>query len=132
MRPRAAARLSGTCACTTVVHAVLPEMRRRKDGLIVNITSIAGKRTISKLAGSAYCASKFGMNSLGAPAAPPRSFDAVLAKILVSGEALPDSAQLGFSFSSSSSPPAAKDPCLDELPFDREAFHKKNLETARG
>ena len=57
-----------------LVHAVLPLMRKQgkasegqlKDGgLIVNITSIAGKNTISTLAGSAYCASKFAMNSLG-------------------------------------------------------------------
>ena len=47
-----------------MVHAVLPQMRRQKDGLIINITSIAGKRTISDLAGSSYCASKFAMNSL--------------------------------------------------------------------
>jgi NADP-dependent 3-hydroxy acid dehydrogenase YdfG len=48
-----------------LVHAVLPHMRAQSDGLIVNITSIAGKRTISTLAGSSYCASKFAMNSLG-------------------------------------------------------------------
>jgi hypothetical protein len=48
-----------------LIHAVLPCMRAQQDGLIVNITSIAGKRTISKLAGSSYCASKFAMNSLG-------------------------------------------------------------------
>lgn len=48
-------------------------MRKRKNGLIINIASIAGKRTISPLAGSSYCASKFGMNSLGAPhGSPPR------------------------------------------------------------
>jgi NAD(P)-dependent dehydrogenase (short-subunit alcohol dehydrogenase family) len=48
-----------------LVHAVLPQMREQQDGLIINITSIAGKRTISTLAGSSYCASKFAMNSLG-------------------------------------------------------------------
>ena len=48
-----------------LIHAVLPHMRAQQDGLIINITSIAGKRTISKLAGSSYCASKFAMNSLG-------------------------------------------------------------------
>jgi NADP-dependent 3-hydroxy acid dehydrogenase YdfG len=48
-----------------MVHAVLPVMREQRDGLIINVTSISGKRTISDLAGSAYCASKFGMGSLG-------------------------------------------------------------------
>ena len=42
-----------------VVHAALPVMRKQRDGLIINITSISGKRTISDLAGAAYCASKF-------------------------------------------------------------------------
>ena len=48
-----------------VVHAALPQMRAQQDGLIINVTSISGKRTISDLAGSAYCASKFAMESLG-------------------------------------------------------------------
>jgi NADP-dependent 3-hydroxy acid dehydrogenase YdfG len=48
-----------------LIHSVLPVMREQQDGLIINITSIAGKRTISNLAGSAYCASKHAMNSLG-------------------------------------------------------------------
>jgi NADP-dependent 3-hydroxy acid dehydrogenase YdfG len=48
-----------------VVHAILPVMREQRDGLIINISSIAGRRTISTLAGSAYCASKHAMSSLG-------------------------------------------------------------------
>ena len=36
-----------------VVHAALPQMRHQQDGLIINVTSISGKRTISDLAGSA-------------------------------------------------------------------------------
>ena len=47
-----------------VIHSVLPAMRARKEGVIINITSIAG-RTATTLAGAAYCASKFGMNALG-------------------------------------------------------------------
>jgi len=46
-----------------MIHAVLPAMRRQRDGLIVNVSSMAGKR-ISGIAGTAYAASKHGMNGL--------------------------------------------------------------------
>ncbi len=46
------------------LHAVLPQMRARKDGLIINISSIAGRRAAA-LGGVAYCASKFAMGALG-------------------------------------------------------------------
>lgn len=47
------------------IHAALPDMRRRQGGLIVNVSSIAGKRAM-KLGGAGYCASKFAMTALGA------------------------------------------------------------------
>jgi NADP-dependent 3-hydroxy acid dehydrogenase YdfG len=47
-----------------LLHAVLPGMRQRRDGLIVSISSIAGKRALP-LAGPAYCASKFAATALG-------------------------------------------------------------------
>ena len=47
-----------------VLHAVLPGMRERRDGLIVNVSSIAGKRALP-LAGAAYAASKFAATALG-------------------------------------------------------------------
>lgn len=46
------------------MYSVLPQMRERKDGLIINISSIAGKRAYA-LGGVAYCASKFAMTALG-------------------------------------------------------------------
>jgi NADP-dependent 3-hydroxy acid dehydrogenase YdfG len=46
------------------MYAVLPQMRQRRDGLIINISSISGKRAMD-LGGIAYCASKFAMTALG-------------------------------------------------------------------
>jgi NADP-dependent 3-hydroxy acid dehydrogenase YdfG len=46
-----------------MIHAVLPAMRGQQDGLIVNISSMAGRR-VSGIAGTAYTASKHGMNGL--------------------------------------------------------------------
>jgi NADP-dependent 3-hydroxy acid dehydrogenase YdfG len=46
-----------------MIHAVLPAMRRQQDGLIVNVSSMAGRR-VSGIAGTAYTASKHGLNGL--------------------------------------------------------------------
>lgn len=45
-------------------QATLPKMRARKEGTIINISSIAGKRAIA-LGGIAYSASKFAASALG-------------------------------------------------------------------
>ena len=42
-------------------RAALPELRRRGGGLIVNISSLAGKNPFA--GGAAYCASKAGLNA---------------------------------------------------------------------
>jgi NADP-dependent 3-hydroxy acid dehydrogenase YdfG len=55
------ANLDGAFYC---IHAVLPGMLERRDGVIINISSIAGKRP-GPLGGAAYAASKFGMRALG-------------------------------------------------------------------
>ncbi len=52
---------SGAYHC---IREVLPAMRSRRDGVIINISSIAGKRAIA-LGGVVYCASKFAMTALG-------------------------------------------------------------------
>jgi NAD(P)-dependent dehydrogenase (short-subunit alcohol dehydrogenase family) len=47
-----------------VMHSALPAMRRRRDGLIFNIVSVAGRR-IFPLAGVPYSASKFAQAAIG-------------------------------------------------------------------
>ena len=53
--------LDGAFYC---IHAVMPSMIARQDGVIINVVSIAGKRA-TPLGGVAYAASKFGMAALG-------------------------------------------------------------------
>jgi NADP-dependent 3-hydroxy acid dehydrogenase YdfG len=53
--------LDGAFYC---IHYVLPGMLERKDGVIININSMAGVRA-NPLGGVAYAASKFGMTALG-------------------------------------------------------------------
>jgi NADP-dependent 3-hydroxy acid dehydrogenase YdfG len=55
------ANLDGAFYC---IRAVLPDMVARKDGVIVNVVSVAGKRA-NPLGGAAYVAAKFGMGALG-------------------------------------------------------------------
>jgi len=52
---------TGTFNC---IHAVLPIMRKKRSGLIVNIVSLAGKRAML-VAGMPYCVSKFATDALG-------------------------------------------------------------------
>ena len=55
------ANMNGAFYCT---KAVFPQMLARKNGVIVNVVSIAGKRA-NPLGGAAYVAAKFGMGALG-------------------------------------------------------------------
>lgn len=56
-----AVNLTGTFHC---LHAVLPSMRDKGEGHIINIVSIAGKKVLA-LAGMPYCVSKFAQAALG-------------------------------------------------------------------
>jgi NAD(P)-dependent dehydrogenase (short-subunit alcohol dehydrogenase family) len=55
-----AGNLEGAFHC---MKAVLPQMRERRNGLIINVNSIAGKRA-NPLGGVAYVAAKFGLRGL--------------------------------------------------------------------
>jgi NADP-dependent 3-hydroxy acid dehydrogenase YdfG len=55
------ANLDGAFYC---IHEVLPQMRARKDGVIININSVSGKRS-GPLGGASYNAAKFGLSALG-------------------------------------------------------------------
>ena len=55
------ANLDGAFYCT---QAVFSQMADRKDGVIVNVVSVAGKRA-NPLGGAAYVAAKYGMGALG-------------------------------------------------------------------
>jgi NAD(P)-dependent dehydrogenase (short-subunit alcohol dehydrogenase family) len=59
-RKMVAANLDSAFHC---MLAVLPQMRQRRDGLIININSISGKRS-NPLGGLAYNAAKFGLRGL--------------------------------------------------------------------
>lgn len=65
--------------------AVLPDMRGRKSGTIINISSVAGKRAAA-LGGIAYCASKFAMTALGTAVANEVGPDGVRVTNVYPGE----------------------------------------------
>ena len=78
-----------------VIQAVLPGMRKRGDGLIFNVTSLAGSQSV-QLAGVPYSAAKSGQNSLG---------------LLANLEALPDGVRV-----TNVIPGETNTPILDDRP----------------
>lgn len=76
------ANLNGAFYCT---KAVLPQMLERKDGVIVNVVSVAGKRA-NPLGGAAYVAAKFGMAGLGLVLAAEEKDSGVRVSNLYPGE----------------------------------------------
>jgi NADP-dependent 3-hydroxy acid dehydrogenase YdfG len=67
------------------LYAVLPQMRARRDGLIIQVSSMAGKRALA-LGGVAYCASKFAMTALGTAAWNEEAANGVRVTNLYPGE----------------------------------------------
>ncbi len=68
-----------------LVHAVLPAMRARKAGLIVQVCSISGKR-VSVLGGVGYSASKFGQAALGLGVAREEAGNGIRSTVIYPGE----------------------------------------------
>lgn len=67
------------------MYAVLPQMRSRKDGLIVNISSISGKRAAA-LGGVAYNASKFAVAALSTSVANEEALNNIRVTSIFPGE----------------------------------------------
>ncbi len=74
--------LNGALYCT---HAVLPSMRARKDGLIINISSWAG-RFETYLTGPAYNASKHAMAAMTASLNDEECVNGIRACVIYPGE----------------------------------------------
>ena len=68
-----------------LVHAFLPAMRARRNGLIIQICSIAGLRA-SILAGAGYSASKFGQAALGIGISLEEGGNGVRSSVIYPGE----------------------------------------------
>lgn len=75
--------LDGTFYCC---HAVLPSMRARKDGVVINVSSWFGKY-ITGLAGPGYTASKFGVAALSETINVEDGVNGIRACVICPGEA---------------------------------------------
>jgi NADP-dependent 3-hydroxy acid dehydrogenase YdfG len=76
------ANLEGAFYC---MKAVLPQMLERKDGVIINVNSISGKRA-SPLGGTAYVAAKFGLRGLAMAVAAEETGNGVRISSIFPGE----------------------------------------------
>ena len=68
-----------------LIHAVLPHMRKRREGTIISISSLAGTQP-SVLAGTAYSASKHGMSVLTKMVDLEESVNGIRATVISPGE----------------------------------------------
>ena len=67
------------------MYEVLPQMRERGDGIVINISSISGIRSTA-LGGVAYSASKFAMAALGIASSNEANIDGVRVTNIYPGE----------------------------------------------
>jgi NADP-dependent 3-hydroxy acid dehydrogenase YdfG len=67
------------------MYAVLPQMRERRDGLIINISSISGKRAAA-IGGVAYNASKFAVAALSTSVANEEAANNIRITTIFPGE----------------------------------------------
>ncbi|HKB35774.1 MAG TPA: SDR family NAD(P)-dependent oxidoreductase [Gemmataceae bacterium] len=74
--------LDGAFYC---VHAFLPHMRERRQGLIININSISGKRA-NPLGGIAYNAAKFGLTGMATSLAAEEKANGIRVSSIFPGE----------------------------------------------
>lgn len=68
-----------------MIQAVLPHMRSQHDGVIVNISSLAGLRP-NTLSGAAYSASKHALNALSMVVAQEEEQNGIRSTIIAPGE----------------------------------------------
>lgn len=68
-----------------MIRAVLPGMRRERNGLIINISSVAGLRA-SVLGGAAYSASKHGLQGLCNTLAAEEAANGIRSSLICPGE----------------------------------------------
>jgi NADP-dependent 3-hydroxy acid dehydrogenase YdfG len=68
-----------------LVHHVLPSMRERRNGLVIQICSISGVRA-STLGGAGYSASKFGQSALGICLAREEGAHGIRSSVIYPGE----------------------------------------------
>jgi NADP-dependent 3-hydroxy acid dehydrogenase YdfG len=74
-----------TTGAFNVIQAVLPHMRARRNGVIINISSISGKRA-STLAGAAYSASKHALNALSKVVGQEEEQNGIRATVIAPGD----------------------------------------------
>jgi len=67
-----------------MIQAVLPGMREQRDGLIINVSSMAAKR-VSGIAGAAYTSSKHALNGLSLSVAAEEGNNGIRCTALMSG-----------------------------------------------
>lgn len=88
------------------IHAVLPAMRARKSGLILNVISLGGLRVL-QLAGLPYTASKFAQSAIGT---------------FANLESLPDGVRVTNIY-----PGETETPILDKRPVPPSAEHRARM-----